>query len=132
MNYQEYSEIIEKTTPEDWTYDPEYKTYTCLLDPSITIIRDMVLPEFYLDWATNANRSSAYNVRFLMMINNVKISEYYAIQVTHCNAYIPAPVSASEKSITEKDYKMGKILNINNPDATLDESLEQLGITVKP
>ncbi len=130
MDYDKYSGMVEKTEPEDWSYDPESKTYTYNQNPSLSIIRDMVLPEYFLDWATNENRSPAYNVRFLIMVNNVKISEYYAIQVIRCNAYIPAPDSAGEKVITERDYKIGKILNISNPAAALDQSLEQLGITV--
>lgn len=127
--YKECMETIEQSAPKDWEYDEVAKKYTYLKNPSITIVIDKILPEYYLDWATDTNRTQAYNVRFLIMLNNIKTAEFFAIQIDR-NAYIPAPISANEKVITKKDYHIGKILNIRGKSEPLDELLDRLGISV--
>lgn len=115
MTYEEYMDTIAKSNREDWIYNDDFGLYTFKPDIRITIISDKEDAEdFYEDWIENFIDKGAKKARFFLCFNGNKIDVFYTAAVDGYRMYIPYTDLMQEqgRSITDRKYNIGKILNI--------------------
>lgn len=131
MEYNTFINLIEGSEETDWIYDDDFGRYVLQNDIRITIISDRddnEDREFHEAWARNFPDSNAVRSRFFLCFNGNVIEAFYTAAVDGYRALIPY-VDRESMTLTNKQYTIGKILNI--PYGRFDEYLSQANIQVE-
>lgn len=133
MTYYDFIETIISSEPSDWIYDDSKSSYVFIPDICISIIGKEVDYEdsglFYEKWAMDFPDSKARKKEFELCYNGNEIETFYTVYVDGMRAAIPYP-KLDGMTITLKQYKIGKIINIPNERYGFDNYLRQANITV--
>ena len=134
MPYDEFIETIVNSEPSDWIYDDAKSVYIFKPDISISIIGKEVDYEdsglFYEDWAMDFPDNKARKKEFELCYNGNEIETFYTAYVDGMRVAIPYP-KLDGMTITLKQYKIGKIVNIPNEGYGFDNYLRQANITLR-
>lgn len=133
MTYDEFIKRIVNSDPDDWIYDDAKSLYIFKPDISISIIGKEVDYEdsglFYEDWAMDFPDSKARRKEYELCYNGKEIETFYTAYVDGMRMAIPYP-DVKEMTITLKQYKIGKIVNIPNEGYGYDDYLRRANITM--
>ena len=134
MTYAEFIATIVESEPNDWIYDDSKARYTFKPDISISIIgKDVDYGEgglFYEDWAMDFPDRTARKKEFELCYNGNEIETFYTVYVDGMRVAIPYP-NLDGMTITQKQYRIGAIVNIPNEGYGFDRYLRQSKITVQ-
>lgn len=134
MTYDEFIETIVSSEPSDWIYDDAKATYIFKPDLSISIVEKEIDYEetglFYEEWATDFPDSKARRVEFELCYNRSEIETFCTAYVDGMRMAIPYP-KLGTLTITQKQYQIGKIINIPNEGYGFDSYLSRAKITVE-
>lgn len=133
MTYDEFIQIIVNSEPSEWIYDDAKATYILKKDLCISIVQKEIDYEesgrFYEDWATSFPDNKARKAEFELCYNGNEIETFYTAYVDGMRMAIPYPKIGTE-TITNKQYQIGKIINIPNEGYGFESYLAQANITV--
>ena len=128
-------QIIEESSPSDWIYIDQARSYTYKKDVQINIklTWDNNPNQFGESWARRFPDPSAYAVKFTIYHGTSPIKEIYTGSIDGSRCYIPYPKSMDFLTITPWNYNFGKIVNIANGEfqKEYDSYVRRAGITVE-
>lgn len=134
MTYDEFIETIVESEPEDWIYDDSKSLYIYKPNINISIIgKEVDYGEdglFYENWAMNFPNRNARKKEFELCYNGNEIETFYTVYVDGMRVAIPYP-DINKMTITQKQYRIGAIVNIPNEGYGFDRYLRQSNITVQ-
>lgn len=134
MTYDEFIATIVESEPDDWIYDDSKSLYIFKPDIRISILgKEVDYGEdglFYEDWAMNFPNSNARKKEFELCYDGNEIETFYTVYVDGMRAAIPYP-NLDGMTITQKQYRIGAIVNIPNEGYGFDRYLRQSNITVQ-
>ncbi|EFM10156.1 conserved hypothetical protein [Paenibacillus curdlanolyticus YK9] len=133
MQYSEFIQHIQHSTPEDWIINDEFGTYVYKDNLSITIKREEVdfsdSGRFYEEWTERFPDKKAYKQRFLLCYNQTIVEDFYTVAVDGFRSNIPYP-KLPEMTITEAQFKIGQIIN-SIGGHSFEEYIKRAGISVQ-
>lgn len=133
MTYDEFIGTIVNSEPDDWIYDDAKSVYIFKPDIRISIVGKEVDYEesglFYEDWATRFPDETARRKEFELCYNGNEIETFYTVYVDGMRVAIPYP-KLEGMTITLKQYKIGRIVNIPNEGYGFDNYLRRANITL--
>ncbi|HIG0355899.1 TPA: hypothetical protein ACX96U_001187 [Clostridium sporogenes] len=134
MKYNEFINQIANSKPNQWMYDDEIGKYVFINNISITMKQDRQgNEEFFEEWVKNfIHHPTATKMKIYLCFNGDIIDTFYTASVDEARMYIPYPKSSKELTITNKQYNIGRIVNIPkcNVIDNYDEYLREAGIKV--
>jgi len=137
MTYDEFFSAILNSNPGQWFYDDDLGKYVFEGDVRITIAADRTdaPPAWFSDGLTErfADRN-AYNRRMYLCFNGVAIKILYTMVVDGGRMIIPYPDRGPDGetvTISQEQYRLGRILGIGFWGYDFDEYLRKGRITVK-
>lgn len=134
MTYDEFMETIVKSTSGDWLYDDEKEKFVFKNNLLISIVGKEVDYEetgrFYEEWAMNFPDPVARKKEFELCYAGNEIETFYTAMVDGARMYIPYP-KMDGMTITQKQYRIGEIVNLMNEAYGFDSYLSRAQITVK-
>lgn len=134
MTYYEFMQKINASDPEDWIYDDEKGKFVFKNDLLISILgKDIDYGEsgkFYEDWATSFPDATAYRKEFELCYAGNEIETFYTAMVDGARMYLPYP-KLDDMTISQNQYRLGKIVNLMNEGYGFDSYLRQANISVR-
>lgn len=134
MTFNDFMKQIVDSEPSDWIYDDSKSTYIFKPNIQISIVgKEMDYSQsglFYEDWAMDFPDNKARRMEFELCYNGNDIETFNTVYVDGLRMAIPYP-NLGDMSITQQQYKIGKIVNIPNESYGFDSYLERANITVK-
>lgn len=133
ISYGEFIKQIIESEVNDWIYDDDLGLYIFKKNICISIISDRDDTEdkdFFESWVENYPDSKAYRARFFLRYNGSIIETFYTVAVDGYRQLIPYPKSIHNLVINNKQYRIGKILNIPYKSYDFDEYLNMANIQV--
>jgi hypothetical protein len=134
ISYEEFIKQILESEIGDWTYDDGLGLYVLKNNICISIISDRDDAEdrdFFESWVENYSDPKAYRARFFLRYNGSTIEAFYTAAVDGYRQLIPYPKNIKDLSIDNKQYIIGKILNIPYKGYDFDEYLDLAKIKIK-
>lgn len=133
MTYDEFMEKVLESKPEDWLYNDEKGVFVLKNDLLITIVGKEVdydeSGRFYEEWATSFPDPNARKKEFELCYAGNEIDILYTAMVDGARMYIPYP-KLTDMTISQKDYRLGQIVNVMNAAYGFDSYLNRAGITI--
>jgi len=131
VRYDEFMKTMTESAPDEWRCYDDLGLYVYLNDIRISILSDRPEEEeeFRESWVERFPDRTAYRRRFFLRYNGVVIDTFYTAAVDGWRMYIPYP-RRPELTITQQQYRIGRILNIGPYASSFDEYLRRAGITV--
>ncbi len=134
MTYDEFMEIIIESEPNDWLYDDAKGNFVFKDDLLISIIGKEVdydeSERFFEDWVEKFPDPVARRKEFELCYAGNEIETFYTAMVDGARMYIPYP-NLQNMTISQKKYRIGKIVNLMNEGYGFDSYLSRAGITVE-
>ena len=134
MTYDEFMGLIVNSEPDAWLYDDEKGIFVFTDDLLISIIGKEVdydeFGRFYEEWAVSFPDPKAYRKEFELCYAGNIIETFYTAMVDGARMYIPYP-RMGDMTISNKQYQIGKIVNLMNTGYGFDNYLRQANISVR-
>ncbi|MDR6883039.1 hypothetical protein [Bacillus sp. 3255] len=132
MRYEVFKSRIIESDPIDWIYDDELGLFVLTSDIQITILTvrdDNFDNEFHESWVERYSDPKAYRKKYLLKYNGNTIETFYTVAVDGYRMDIPYP-KRPEMTITNEQYRLGKIINRIHRGHGFDDYLERADIKI--
>jgi len=126
--------LVIDSEPDDWDYNDDRGVFTLKSDASVQIrqINRDDFEKFEEDWVERYPDPVAYRDKYELLFNGNFIEEFFLIGVDGLRMSIPLPKASNDLRISERQYRLGKIINNKMKGYDLDDYLGRAGITVDP
>jgi hypothetical protein len=133
MRYDDFINELVSSDIEDWIYDDDLGLYIYKNNITISIEsdrNDLDDREFYEDWVEKFPDPKGYRARFFLKYNGNIVESFYTVAVDGYRMLIPYPKSIKNMIITNKQYKIGRIINIPYSGYGFEDYLKRAGIDI--
>lgn len=127
-------QLLVDSIPDDFEYDDSIGQYLHKKDVSLRLQenRREEPRRFEEDWAQKFPDPNAYSQEVYLEYNGIRIETFWFTVVDGGRYVIPYPKSPIDLRISQFQYHLATILNINCYDLGLNYALNSAGITVDP